>query len=900
MPLTNNDLPPQLNQAWAEIDGHARSYGLDYHPIIYQVLDYKTLYEVAAMGGFPTRYPHWRFGMEYDQLIKGHVYGLSIIYEMVINTNPVYAYLLEGNMIVDQKTVMAHVAGHADFFKNNMWFAPTNRKMLDMMANHAARIQRYIDRYGYEVVESFIDTCLSLDNLIDYHAPYIKRLEAQTVVSMADEDNIPTAEGLPVERPYMKDYINPPDFMEHQRQVIRDEQQRMRKFPENPQKDILLFLMNYAPLERWQHSVLDMIRDEAYYFAPQAMTKVLNEGHACAVAGTLLYTDQGLRPIEAIVENREALLVSDGETPRRIFDWMTFEDRETVFIRTKRGLELEGSTTHRLMLPDGLWRRMDELNIGDRLLMGAGQNRWPEEYVQLNWQTERRLTWSDVAERAGVNPTIVNNYRRGISSQYDEVLAPLVMEYETAVATRGMTQKRRTPITVPTVVDESLASFMGYLVGDGHISSLKRTIGLTTGDDEQADQFIELTQRLFGLECHKRWDPNRWRISFSSRDVVAFLKHLGMKTGVAARIKAVPDVILRSPKSVVAAFLRAYYDCDGYAGEAGVILSTSSEQLSKQTQLLLLNFGILSQRRPQKDGCWHVHTMGKSAAIFQQEIGFGLERKQEALRRYVDDHHWFKKESWTDQIVGIERRRATVYDISVEETHRYAAQGFINHNSYWHSKIMTTHAADTSEIVDFADHHAGIVAAHPGRLNPYRLGLLLLRDIEDRWNKGRFGKEWEECTDLREKQAWDRKLGLGRQKLFEVRRFHNDVTFLDEFLTPEFCVENKLFTFKHNNDTDLYEIVNREFKDIKAKLLGNLTNFGQPFIYVEDANYNNRTELYLRHRHEGVDLKMDYARDTMKNIFTIWTRPVNLETVVDDKRRLLSFDGHDFTDRKLD
>lgn len=500
MPLTNNDLPPDLSHAWGEIDGYARGYGLDYYPIIYQVLDYNTLYEVAAMGGFPTRYPHWRFGMEFDQLIKGHVYGLSIIYEMVINTNPVYAYLLEGNMMIDQKTVMAHVAGHADFFKHNMWFAPTNRKMLDMMANHAARMQRYIDRYGYEAVESFVDTCLSLDNLIDYHAPYINRPEAQTVLSITDEEHVPVAEGLPVERAYMKDYINPPEFMEHQRQRLREEQQRLRKFPENPQKDVLLFLMNYAPLERWQHSVLEIIRDEAYYFAPQAMTKIMNEGWA----------------------------------------------------------------------------------------------------------------------------------------------------------------------------------------------------------------------------------------------------------------------------------------------------------------------------------------------------------------------------------------------------------------SYWHAKIMTTHAANTSEIVDFADHHAGIVAAHPGRLNPYRLGLLLLRDIEDRWNKGRFGKDWEDCTDLRVKQAWDLNLGLGRKKLFEVRRFHNDVTFLDEFLTPEFCIENKLFTFKYNNDTDLYEIMNREFKDIKAKLLGNLTNFGQPFIYVEDANYNNRTELYLRHRHEGVDLKMDYARDTMKNIFTIWSRPVHLETVVDEKRRLLTFDGRDFSDRKLD
>jgi stage V sporulation protein R len=127
------------------------------------------------LGGFPIRYPHWRFGMEYDQLIKGHVWLGSTIYEMVINTNPSYAYLLEGNEMVTQKMVMAHVAAHVDFFKNNMWFAHTNRKMLDEMANHATRVQRMIDRYGYETVEEFIDICLSLENLIDYHAPYIRR-----------------------------------------------------------------------------------------------------------------------------------------------------------------------------------------------------------------------------------------------------------------------------------------------------------------------------------------------------------------------------------------------------------------------------------------------------------------------------------------------------------------------------------------------------------------------------------------------------------------------------------------------------------------------------------------------------------------------------------------------------
>lgn len=498
--MKKTHLPADLQAAWEQIEQYALDYGLDFFPIIFEVLDYKTLYEVAAMGGFPIRYPHWRFGMEFDQLSKGYTYGLSVIYEMVINTNPSYAYLLEGNEMVTQKMVMAHVTGHVDFFKNNMWFAPTNRKMLDEMANHASRIQRLINRYSYEMVEDFIDVCLSLENLIDYHAPYIRRPEAQTTAPIvAQEEEETPVEGLKVERSYMRNYINPPEFLEQQRKKQAEEQQKARRFPENPQKDILLFLLNYAPLERWQHSILEIIRDEAYYYAPQGMTKIMNEGWA----------------------------------------------------------------------------------------------------------------------------------------------------------------------------------------------------------------------------------------------------------------------------------------------------------------------------------------------------------------------------------------------------------------SYWHSQIMTQKALTDSEVISFADHHAGVVATSPGRLNPYKLGLELLRDIEDRWNKGKFGKEYEECDDIQAKQRWDKQLGLGRQKLFEVRKLYNDITFIDEFLTPEFAIEQKLFTYRYNRNHDMYEIASREFKAIKEKLLFQLTNFGQPFIYVEDGNYNNRGELYLRHRHEGVDLKHDYARDTLRNIQRIWNRPVNLETAMEEKKILISFDGSEFKERKL-
>jgi stage V sporulation protein R len=326
-------------------------------------------------------------------------------------------------------------------------------------------------------------------------------------------------------------------------------------------------------------------------------------------------------------------------------------------------------------------------------------------------------------------------------------------------------------------------------------------------------------------------------------------------------------------------------------------LSTASRELASQVALLLLNHGILSRRRRQKDGCWHVHVMGASAARFADEVGFGLERKQAALESYVRERRWFKEEKWDDEIVSIERGRADVYDISVEETHRYAAAGFVNHNSFWHSKIMTERVLDASEIIDYADHNAGVLATSQGRLNPYKLGVELFRHIEDRWNKGQFGREWEECDSLEAKKHWDLRLGLGRRKIFEVRALYSDVTFIDEFLTPEFCREHKLFSFAWSNRNERYEIDSREFKQIKEKLLFQLTNAGNPFIYVEDGNFENRGELLLKHEHQGVDLRGDYAKETLRSLVRIWKRPVSVATIVESKPTILRYDGREHTSR---
>jgi stage V sporulation protein R len=239
---------PELLVLQREVEAQAREAGLDVPEIAYELVDHRELNEIAAYGGFPVRYPHWRFGMEYDRLLKGHSYGLQRIYELVINTQPVVAYLLRQNSPLEQKLVMAHVCGHADFFRHNAWFAHTDLNMMDVMAGHASRVRTLADQIGVEAVETFIDRVQSVDNLIDVSA-------------------LARARGLPGNAPPLDG--------------------------SPPAGDVLGHLLARAPLADWQAEVLALLRDEAYYFAPQLLTKIMNEGwasfwHSRLMTGSLL------------------------------------------------------------------------------------------------------------------------------------------------------------------------------------------------------------------------------------------------------------------------------------------------------------------------------------------------------------------------------------------------------------------------------------------------------------------------------------------------------------------------------------------------------------------------------------------------------------------------------------
>src|SRR2546422_3171931 len=232
----DTSLPANLRSLKEEIEGYARGYNLDFYETIFEVVDAEDLNEIAAYGGFPTRYPHWSFGMQFEELRKGYEYGLSKIYEMVINNDPCYAYLMRSNHRVDQKLVMAHVYGHCDFFKNNAYFNHTNRKMMDEMANHGARVRRYVEKYGEDEVEAFVDRCMSIDDLIDIHSTAIKRREANARYDFREKEEESMKLTRFKSKDYMDDYINPKSVLKAEEEERRKQMEAIETtFPEQPE-----------------------------------------------------------------------------------------------------------------------------------------------------------------------------------------------------------------------------------------------------------------------------------------------------------------------------------------------------------------------------------------------------------------------------------------------------------------------------------------------------------------------------------------------------------------------------------------------------------------------------------------------------------------------------------------
>lgn len=253
----------EVLQKIEEIKDIALNFGLDFFPVIFEFVNNDIMLEACSYG-LPVRARHWSYGRSYQhQKIYGEM-GMSKVYEIVFNNNPSYAFLLNTNPDIINIMVGAHVFGHVHFFKHNIMFKDSDRSMIYKAAERASRVDKYIEQYGLNKVEHLMDIGFSLDNHIDWHKgvyrkPYPGRKVVEYKVNKAEFDDLLNING---------------NSKSLKQMVVGD------KLPPHPEKDLLWFLINYAPLEEWEKDILNIIREESYYFYSIVSTKIMNEGFA--------------------------------------------------------------------------------------------------------------------------------------------------------------------------------------------------------------------------------------------------------------------------------------------------------------------------------------------------------------------------------------------------------------------------------------------------------------------------------------------------------------------------------------------------------------------------------------------------------------------------------------------
>ncbi|WP_336135618.1 SpoVR family protein [Natronomonas amylolytica] len=624
-----------LEEPAREANNLAEKLGLDPFPVNYWVVDYDEMNELIAYGGFQQRYPHWRWGMQYDKQRKQGQYLGGKAFEIVNNDDPSNAFLQESNEMADQKAVITHVEAHADFFKNNEWFRlfGTSPDAAAMLERHSETIAEYMEDpdVSREAVEAWIDHVLCLEDNIDQHRAF------STAEEWDDEETIPEDVAEQLDELDLSDEVRKQVFDEEWVEGMADDEDGAT-FPKTPETDLLGFLRSHgkaydedsekaADYEEWQREILEILRKEAYYFAPQKMTKVMNEGWA-AYWESKMMADEGFAAADEFIsyaDHMAQVLGSPGLNPYKLgFElWQYVENR-----RNRR------EVVEHLLRVDG-------------------------------------VTWRNFADTVDL----------------DEVLELLEPD---------------------PVVDDPAS----------HLDGLDP-------DDPRIDAENLERARADELDLEKYpWKPLTYE-------------------GLAER-----------HYSLVAAE----------------------------------NRGFLKR-------------------VTQSEL--------ERISRYLFD------------------------------TERY----------------------DSVE---------------------------------------------EAIADVDRTTGWDRML--------EIRESHNDVTFIDEFLTDEFVDDNDYFTYEYTHTTGDFRATSTEAEDVKKKLMLQFTNFGKPTIAVHDGNFRNRNELLLAHHYNGVQLDLREAKQTLERVFELWGRPVALKTIVKEidehdievarrrdrepepteRGKLIRFDGESFEEEDLD
>ena len=274
--------------------------------------------------------------------------------------------------------------------------------------------------------------------------------------------------------------------------------------------------------------------------------------------------------------------------------------------------------------------------------------------------------------------------------------------------------------------------------------------------------------------------------------------------------------------------------------------------------------------------------------LFNQKLLRGLKLKTpveptEDILRYIIDNSRIL-EDWQKDILEALRSEGQYFWPIIKT--KFMNEGFA---TFIHENIMDKLFKEGlltgSDHAQYNFSNSLVKAEHPKGMNPYLIGSKMWEDIKDRWDKGKHGSEWKNCTDIKQKEEWDTKDMKGYDKIIETMKSYTDWFFMQEFLTTDLVNDLKLYVYMVIEQHQHYDyvITRHQAEEMRNMIVNSFAHSGIPKIEVVDGNYQDKNQMHLIHRWSGLNLDKKYAEETMKHIYRLWGKNITLETKIGNK-----------------
>lgn len=912
-------LSKELKEYVPKILEACRDWGLDFYPTVVQMLTYDEISEIAAYGGFPVRFPHWSFGMEYEELQRGYEFGMHKIYEMVINCCELATNILtdSGKKRADEVVVGDRVMGPSGWRDVVAVKRQNASKVIEIACNELANKIVCTPNHKWKCVRGgvpvWVETKdIQVGDVIQAGSKYHYFLNKPAKIEWSPEkvfsETRSNVRGRLLE-------ITPPKSMTVELAElmgalagdgsvgVRLASQILNISIHHPLVDYKNHIANLffrvfgrqaSVYQKKSVNVVSLASKFAVHFmdcaglktgctyknkrVPWSIWASSNEFRAAFIRGLfdtdghcgrslslscfnddfakdvqLLLLEMGIRSKVFRVKNKHndiAILTIKGKQNIRLFCQhigfsLSYKFSALEVLASKDGRSGRGQPLPGVM--EKVFERIDSIEKPPEWMY-----KWRRRSVSKSMTSNALFGFLTQAIKSGYE-TVFGDLLQLVETPVYEVSSVKVLDEkqetidialdhdEHDFLANGLVSHNTNPCYIYNLASNTLADHLTVVAhATGHNDFFKNNIHFSATDTNMLNKMANHGTRIRNYIA--RWGKER---------VTEFLDHVMRLETLIDGAEAWDERIIKE---------KNIRDERKYRTPKRLVVD-------KQRMYMEPFLNTTAYRNKQNEKCHD--------ADIAEEIGF-FKQPTKNILGFLRDNAPLKP--WQADIVSMLYEEA-MYFYPQRQT-KVLNEGWA---SMTDSVIMAEmglialgQKGDDVGIVEYADHKMGVLGGKYST-NPYKLGYYLLSDIRERWDKGRFGQEWEDCMDLHKKETWDIPTNQGKEKMFEVRKYYDDLTLIHEFFTEDFCRKQEYFYWKHYPNGE-YRLESRDYRKIKQMLMRKHINGGLPDIKLTEPNYSGRGVMMLQHEYDGRPLYDPYIGDVLSSIRYIWNNDVVLAT----------------------